>query len=56
MYTILTGEPEGMRTFGRCGRIWEDNIKMDLGKTGWRIWIKFIWPMITFKLTVTLLT
>jgi hypothetical protein len=32
MYTILTGEPEGMRTFGRCGRIWEDNIKMDLGK------------------------
>jgi hypothetical protein len=28
-YTILVGNPEGMRPFGRPKRRWEDNIKMD---------------------------
>ena len=35
MYTGLWwGKPEGKRSFGRCGRRWEDNIKMDLQEVG----------------------
>jgi hypothetical protein len=33
-YNILVGRPEGMRPLGRPRRIWEDNIKMDLGEIG----------------------
>jgi hypothetical protein len=33
-YTILVGRPEGRRPLGRPRRRWEDNIKMDLRKTG----------------------
>jgi hypothetical protein len=31
---ILFGKPEGKRPFGRPRRRWEDNIKLDLRKTG----------------------
>jgi hypothetical protein len=30
-YKILVGIPEGMKPLGRCRRIWEDNIRMNLG-------------------------
>jgi hypothetical protein len=32
---ILVGKSEGKRPFRRCRHIWEDNIRMDLRKTGW---------------------
>ena len=35
-YRVLVGKPEGRRPLGRPKRIWEDNIKMDLRKVGWR--------------------
>jgi hypothetical protein len=31
------GKPEGKRKLGRPRRRWEDNIKMDLQKVGWRM-------------------
>jgi hypothetical protein len=31
----LVGNPEGNRPLGRPRRRWVDNIKMDLGETGW---------------------
>ena len=34
VYRVLVGKPEGKRPFGRPGRIWEDNIKMDLQDVG----------------------
>jgi hypothetical protein len=34
-YNILVEEPEGKKTFGRPGRRWEDNIRMDLREMGW---------------------
>jgi hypothetical protein len=33
-YNILVGRPEGRRPLGRPRRRWDDNIKMDLRKTG----------------------
>jgi hypothetical protein len=33
-YNILVGRPEGRRLLGRPRRRWEDNIKIDLGETG----------------------
>jgi hypothetical protein len=33
-YNILDGKPERRRPLGRPRRRWEDNIKMDLGETG----------------------
>jgi hypothetical protein len=33
-YNILVGRLEGRRTLARPRRRWEDNIKMDLGETG----------------------
>jgi hypothetical protein len=35
-YWVLVGKPEGKRTLGRPRRRWEDNIKMDLQKMGWK--------------------
>jgi hypothetical protein len=29
------GKPEGKRSLERAGRIWEDNIRMDLREIGW---------------------
>jgi hypothetical protein len=34
IYRVLVGRPEGKRPLGRPRRRWEDNIKMDLRKTG----------------------
>jgi hypothetical protein len=34
-YSILVGQPEGMRLLGRPRRGWVDNIKMNLRKIGW---------------------
>jgi hypothetical protein len=33
-YNILVGKPEGRRPMGRPRHRWKDNIKMDLGETG----------------------
>jgi hypothetical protein len=33
-YRVLVGIPEGKRPFGKPGRIWDDNIKMDLQEVG----------------------
>jgi hypothetical protein len=32
---LLVGKPEGKRPLGRPTRRWVDNIRMDLGETGW---------------------
>jgi hypothetical protein len=34
-FYILVGKPEGKRPLERPRRRWEDNIRMDLRKTGW---------------------
>jgi hypothetical protein len=34
VYRVLVGRPEGKRLLGRPRRWWEDNIKIDLRKTG----------------------
>jgi hypothetical protein len=34
VYTISVGRPEGKRPLGRPRHRWEDNIKMDIWKTG----------------------
>jgi hypothetical protein len=34
-YRILLGNPEGKRPLGRPRRRWVDNIRIDLGETGW---------------------
>jgi len=38
VYRVLVGKPEGKRPLGRPRPRWEDNIKMDIQKVGWRIW------------------
>jgi hypothetical protein len=37
-YRLLVKKSEGKR--------WEDNIKLDLQKVGWRAWTRLIWLMI----------
>jgi hypothetical protein len=34
-YGLLVGNPEGKRPLGRTKCRWVDNVKMDLGETGW---------------------
>jgi hypothetical protein len=34
-YNILTGKPEGKRQHVRYRHRWEENIRMDLGESGW---------------------
>jgi hypothetical protein len=41
VYKILVGMPEGKRLLGRPKRRWEDEIRMDLRETGWKVWIGF---------------
>jgi hypothetical protein len=36
VYTVLMGKPEGKIVLGRPRRRWEDGMRMDLRKTGWR--------------------
>jgi hypothetical protein len=43
-YRVLVGKPDGKRPLVRCGHRWEDNIKVDLKETGWKMWTGFIWP------------
>jgi hypothetical protein len=40
-YTTSVGNPEGKTRLGRPRRRWEDNIRMDLIKLGWKVldWI-----------------
>jgi len=35
-YRVLVGRRDGRRPLGRCGRRWDDNIKMNLQEVGWR--------------------
>jgi hypothetical protein len=42
-YNILVGKPEVRRPLGRPRRRWDDNIKMDLGETGFGDVDGFIW-------------
>jgi hypothetical protein len=34
-YRLLVGKPEETRPLGRSRHRWMDNIKIDLGETGW---------------------
>jgi hypothetical protein len=34
-YRLLVGKPEGRRALGRPGRMWLNNIRMDLVEVGW---------------------
>jgi hypothetical protein len=43
LYKVLVGKPEGKRPLRRPRRRWEDGIRMDLGETGWVVWIGFNW-------------
>jgi hypothetical protein len=36
VYRVLIGKPESKRPLGRPKRRWEDGIRMDLMKIGWR--------------------
>jgi hypothetical protein len=36
-YKMLVEEPEGKRRLGRPRRRWEDNIRMHLRETGWKV-------------------
>jgi hypothetical protein len=42
MRKAMLGKPEGKKPLGRHRRRRED-IKMHLGKWGWRVWTGFIW-------------
>jgi hypothetical protein len=35
VYRVFVGKPEGKRPFGRPRCRWEDEVRMDLGETGW---------------------
>jgi hypothetical protein len=37
VYNVLDEKPEGKKPLGRPKRGWEDNIRMDLSKTGWEV-------------------
>jgi hypothetical protein len=51
---ILVGKPEGKSPLGRPGCRWEDNIKMDLGATGWGAvdWIDLAQGMVHWRALV----
>jgi hypothetical protein len=40
-YRLFVGKPEGKIPVGRPRHMWENNIMMDLGETGWTVidWI-----------------
>jgi hypothetical protein len=44
-YRLLVGTPQGKRPLGRPRYRWVDNIRMDLGETGWGDvdWIGLVW-------------
>jgi hypothetical protein len=39
----FVGKPEGKRPLGTPRHKWEDEIRMDLGETGWKVWSEFSW-------------
>jgi hypothetical protein len=41
--TLWVEKPEGRRPLGRPRRIYEDNIKIDLGEIGGGGWIGLVW-------------
>jgi hypothetical protein len=43
VYRVLVGKPEGKRPLGRARRRWEDDITMNLGKTGCGMCSGFNW-------------
>jgi hypothetical protein len=43
MYKLLVGKPKGKTPLGRLRYRWEDGIRMDLRKAGWRVWSGFTW-------------
>jgi len=42
-YKILVRKPEKKRPLGQPRHRWDDNMKMDLGEIGWKVWTGFIW-------------
>jgi hypothetical protein len=42
-YSILVGRPEGTRPIGRLRHKWEDNIKVDLRKMCFGVFISLSW-------------
>jgi hypothetical protein len=40
---LLVGKPEGRRPLEIARRWWVNNIKMDLGETGWVVWTGLVW-------------
>ena len=40
-YRVLVRKPEGKRALGRPRRRWDDNIKIDIQKVGWRSMDRF---------------
>jgi hypothetical protein len=42
----LVENPEGKRRLGEHKRKWENNIKVELRKIGFGMWIGFIWHRI----------
>jgi hypothetical protein len=51
-YGVLVGKPEGKRSFGRLGRRWKGNIKVDLKEIGYGVWTGFNWLRRTLVNTV----
>jgi hypothetical protein len=51
VYSVLVGNPEGMRSLGRTRRRWEDNIKMDLQELGCEgmDWIELAQDMVRWR-------
>jgi hypothetical protein len=37
-YEVLVGRPEGKRRFRRPRHRWENDIRIDLRETGWKLW------------------
>jgi len=39
----MVRKPEGKRPFRRPNHRWDDNIRIDLGEMGGKVWTRFIW-------------
>jgi len=44
VYRVLVGKPEGKRPLGKPRRRLEDNINMDLPRSGMGAWTGCTWP------------
>jgi len=62
-YDVFAGKFEGMRPHGTHRRRWEDNIRMDLRGTGWKVvdWIHLAhdrdhwWVLVNTKMNLRVL-